>query len=271
MHSWSNSIRKRLHSQLVNPGKVRQQWSCQYWQSIDGFRDISCSQCPKYNKADNRCLVSFGSHLRKCVVASTEAHLFDSKDKEVLEIGFGRFSLGRNLVVRSGGRWTGIDPKHPKAQPPELGHGGLGMADNLPFPDATFDMVFGIQSLEHWGQKTRKHSYPTQYPDCLHEIYRVLKPGGEVYLDAPIHLHGHEMFIMGDIPRIKSLFANKFWSDLTMERWRYHYEPLERHAPTPTEVRRWPAEIDSYTPEEVEVQKDKHIWLLALTASKRAA
>lgn len=271
MHGLGNSIRKRLHSVTIRPEKARQQWGNQYWQETDGFRDISCRTCPKYDTAGNKCSVSFGTHLRKCVVASTEAHLYDSKDKEVLEIGFGRFSLGRNLVVRSGGRWTGVDPKHQQAVPPKLGHGGLGMADDLPFPDETFDKIFGIQSLEHWGQKTRNHSYPTEYSDCLREIHRVLKPGGEIYFDAPIHLHGHEMFIMGDIPRIKSHFPEELWTSLTVERWRYNYEPLERHAPTRKEVNRWPAEIENYTMDEVEQQKGEHIWLFAVTAIKRAA
>jgi hypothetical protein len=48
----------------------------------------------------------------------------------------------------------------------------------------------------------------SEYESCLDEILRVLKSGGTIYLDAPIHLHDNEMFIMGDIERIKKHFPD---------------------------------------------------------------
>ena len=44
-------------------------------------------------------------------------------------------------------------------------------------------------------------------------------------------LHGNEMFIMGDIERIKNHFPDDQWCNLVLERWRYDYQPLERYVP----------------------------------------
>ena len=270
MHSLGNSIKKRLHSILASPRRARKTWSNTYWQDRDGFRDVACHRCPKFDKANKACLIPFGTPLRKCVIAATEAHLFDAKDKDVLEIGFGRLSLGRNLVNRSGGRWTGVEPHQPKNKPPVLGKGGYGHAENIPFPDNTFDMVFAIQSFEHWGQKAAAAARePSEYSDCLNEIRRVLKPGGQIYLDAPIHFHGHEMFIMGDTGKIAGLFPDDLWTNVVMERWRYDYEPLEPYVPMEKLFDEWAEEIFSYSKEEVEKAKQEPIWLFNISAEKK--
>ncbi|MCW9013298.1 MAG: class I SAM-dependent methyltransferase [Gammaproteobacteria bacterium] len=270
MHSLGNSLRKRLHSILASPRKARKEWGKQYWQELDGIRNISCRHCPKFNEQKITCTIPFGTPLRKCVIAATEAHLSDARDKNVLEIGFGRLSLGRNLVNRSGGTWTGVEPHQPKERKPQLGKGGYGHAEDIPFPDNTFDMVFGIQSFEHWGQKAAAAARkPSEYSDCLNEIRRVLKPGGAVYLDAPMHFHGHEMFIMGDIQKIASLFPDEDWCNVVIEKWRYDYEPLERYAPTEKLFDEWQEEIFSYDAVEVERVKAEPIWLFTISAEKK--
>lgn len=270
MHSLGNSIRKRLHSILASPRAAKKLWGKPYWQEKDGIRDIACRHCPKFNKKKNQCDVPFGTPLRKCVIAATEAHLFDAKGKQVLEIGFGRLSLGKNLVNRSGGTWTGVEPHQPKDRKPQLGTGGYGHAEDIPFPDNTFDRVFAIQSMEHWGQKAAAAARePSEYSDCLDEIRRVLKPGGTIYLDAPIHFHGHEMFVMGDVQKIVSLFPEDQWSNVIVERWRYDYQPLERYAPYPKLFDEWKEEIFSYDEAEVERIKSEPIWLFTITAEKK--
>jgi ubiquinone/menaquinone biosynthesis C-methylase UbiE len=70
----------------------------------------------------------------------------------------------------------------------------VAVAESLPFPDATFDVVFSTLMLHHLPRKTRQQ--------CAAEIRRVLKPGGRVLaVDfggsqrrgflAHFHRHGH--------------------------------------------------------------------------------
>ncbi len=272
MHGLKGSILKRWHSLTVSPARLRRFWAPPYWQDAGGFRDIACAHCRKFNPASTQCSIRFGTPLRKCVVAAIEAHLNDLRGEEVLEIGFGSYALARNLVRRSGGRWTGIDPGQPVSAVARLGHGGYGHAAEIPFRDQQFDRVFAIQSLEHWGQKAAPRREPSDYIDCMNELLRVLKPGGRVYLDAPVHFHGHEMFIMGDTQRIRALFDPRKWDELVLERWRYHYQPLEPYPPSQKVLAEWDIEISSYPDEQVAAARDSSsVWLLTCSARKKPA
>ena len=272
MHSLSNSIRKRWHCLIADPEAMKRLWGQVYWREDEaGVRNVSCRHCPRLDAEKKACSINFGTPLRKCVVASIEAHLYDCKDKDVLEIGFGRFTLAKNLIKRSGGVWTGIDPLQPKTRVPILGRGGYGLADGIPFPDNTFDIVCGIQTLTHWGQKTTNGlREPSDYKECMAEIFRVLKPEGRMYFDVPMHLHGHEMFIMADLDRIRGLFPSTQWKNLVFEKWRYKYEPFEPYAPYPKLFPEWAVEISSYPVDAVEQVKSKPIHLLVITAKKAA-
>lgn len=265
------SIRKRWYSLLASPERARREWADTRWrEDEDGSRVVACRDCPKFSADPPACSVPFGSPLRKCVVASMEAHLHDGRGKDALEIGFGRFALGRNLLRRSGGTWTGIDPFGPESPAPKIGKRLFGHAADIPFPDGTFDLVFGIQTLEHWGQPLPHLGLKgSDYGACVQEVWRVLKPGGAIYLDAPIHLHGTEMFVMGDLPRIRALFDDALWSDVVLERWREDHEPLPPYPPGPNLYPAWEREVHSYDPEAVARVKQKSIWLLAITARKR--
>ena len=269
MHSKKDSILKRWHSFRVSPKKCADKWGHQYWEEVDGYRVVACKNCPSFDAKETACSINFGSPLRKCVVSSIEAHLFDCKNKDVLEVGFGRFMLARNLIKRSGGTWTGVEPKRPKDEIPAIGKGGHGSATDIPFPDQTFDKVFAVQSIEHWGQKALGFA-PSSYPDCIAEIHRVLKPGGTIYLDAPIHFHGHEMFIMGDLEKIKSQFRNDQWKNVQIEKWREDCEPLEPYRPPENCLNKdWPIEITSYPDEEVKQARETGlVWMIAITAEK---
>jgi len=269
MHSKKGSMLKRWHSLTINPKVCSSKWSKPYWKDVDNCRVISCAHCPSFNEKEKICSIRFGTPLRKCVVSSVEAHFYDCKDKEVLEIGFGRFKLAKNLINRSGGRWTGVEPRRSKNETPALGRGGYGHATDIPFPDNTFDKVFGVQSIEHWGQKAAGVRESASYPECIAEIHRVLKPGGSVYLDAPVHFHGNEMFIMGDIEKVRALFSQDKWKNVVIEKWREEYSPLERYTPSDVEFVDWAVEITSYPKEQVEdARKNGVVWLLVVTAEK---
>lgn len=266
-----DSILKRWHALTISPRRARATWARRYWRENGRFRDVSCSHCPKLDVAGRRCSVGFGTPLRKCSIAAIEAHLHDAGGEEVLEIGFGRLATARNLVLRSGGRWTGIDPGQPPQRAARLGHGGYGHAAQIPFPDETFDRVFGIQTFEHWGQRANARRAPSDYGVCLAEVWRVMKPGAALYLDAPIHFHGHEMFIMGDLDRIRALFENIRWTAVVMERWRLSFEPLRRYPPSARVQAEWPLEIVSYPEREIaRLREQGTVWLLAISARKSA-
>jgi SAM-dependent methyltransferase len=273
MHSKKGSILKRWHSLTASPARCQKKWAGEYREpESPGVLQVRCRGCRSFVPNKQECGIGFGTPLRKCVVSSIEAHFNDCRGKQVLEIGFGRFMLARNLIRRGGGTWTGVEPKIDRSTTPRIGQGNYGTASEIPFEDGSFDMAFGIQSIEHWGQKVHGGT-PSEYGDCLREIHRVLKPGGSVYFDAPAYFHGHEMFIMADIPRIQAQFLPELWENVVIEKWREDHEPLESYPPSETVLSGdWPAEIESYSDESVEAAREvASVYLLVITAVKKAA
>ncbi len=270
MRGAKNSFYKRWHSLTISPTKVRQIWKRPYWVEAGKFHDISCGTCPRFDAAKTACSIVYGSPSRKCAAAAIEANLNNVAKKSTLEIGFGTWALARNLIRRAGGTWTGVDPGQPKESGSSIGKGGYGHAADIPFPDSTFDLVFGIQTFEHWGQRVKAFMRPSRYEDCMQEILRVLKPGGSIYLDAPMHFHGNEMFVMGDVDKLRELFDDSKWDDVEVERWRHKYEPLERFLPSQPELDLWPEEVTSYPKEQIaEIQKNGSAWMATFKARKR--
>lgn len=123
---------------------------------------------------------------------------------EVLDIGCGTGTLAivASKHVGTTGAVTGID-----ASPAMIARANrkagkasaratfqVAIAENLPFPDRRFDVVFSTLMLHHLPRKTRQQ--------CASEIKRVLKVGGRVVavdfgrakrrgLLAHFHRHGH--------------------------------------------------------------------------------
>ena len=120
-------------------------------------------------------------------VASAHRPLVDQADvqpdQRVLEIGCGTGNLAI-LVKRlhPGAEVVGLDPD-PKvlararkkaereALPVQL---DLGFAEELPYPDASFDRVFSAFMFHHLKPHGKEKT--------LHEVRRVLKPGGSLHL-----------------------------------------------------------------------------------------
>src|SRR5262245_9963845 len=269
MHGPKNSLARMLYRLSTGRRLARNEWAAQYWEERDGLRDVACRRCPKLDAKRIECVVPFGTPLRKCVVAATEAHLRDTRNVRALELGYARHSYGKRILEHCGGSWTGIEPLVDRARPAAIGSGSYGHAGDIPFADETFDLVFGNQTFEHWGEPLPDGTMPPTYRECLAEIWRVLKPGGRLYLDAPIHLHGHEMFVAGDVKRILALFDGALWSGIVTERWRHDYAPLERY-PTPEgDARDALLNIPSYDAAKIaDVQVNGTVWLLTVTATK---
>jgi SAM-dependent methyltransferase len=111
-----------------------------------------------------------------------EAHIpscldrVDWRDRKVLEIGLGQGAESEQ-IIRRGGRWSGLDLTQESVDRvrARLAIRSLpyediqrGSALKIPWPDATFDIVFSHGVLHH-------------IPDIRSaqaEIHRVLKPGG---------------------------------------------------------------------------------------------
>lgn len=271
MHGPKNSLVRAWYRLSTGRRIARNEWAAPYWYEQGGQRVVPCRLCPKLDARRGECKIPFGTPLRKCVVAATEANLRDTRGLRVLEVGFARRSYGKQIVEHCGGSWTGIEPLLDPIQVAKLGAGGYGHAGEIPFPDETFDLVFGNQTFEHWGEPLPDGTPSPSYRECLAEIWRVLKPGGRLYLDAPIHLHGHEMFVAGDVERILALFDTTMWSGTVAERWRSDHAPLPRY-PTPEgDARDALRNVPSYDPAVIaDLQTNGTVWLLTVTARKVA-
>jgi SAM-dependent methyltransferase len=244
------------------------EWSRDYWYERDGERIVPCRQCPKLDARRERCSVPFGSPLRKCVTAATEAHLGATRGSLALEVGSYKRSFARLVVEQAGGSWTGIEPQARVAA--RIGGEGYGHAGEIPFPTETFDVAFAIQSFEHWEEPLPSIERSPSYRECLAEIWRVLKPGGSLYVDAPIHLHGHEMFVAGDIPRILALFDGALWEHIVVERWRYDHAPLPRYPTPEVDAQGALTTLETYASAAIrDLQRNATVWLLTIQAVKK--
>lgn len=122
----------------------------------------------------------------------------------VLDVGCGTgtLAIAATRHVQPAGAVHGIDAspqmiaratrKAAKAGVPAVFR--IAAAEQLPFPDASYDIVLSTLMLHHLPRKTRQQ--------CVNEVRRVLKPGGRVLvvdfgrpsrrgLVAHFHRHGH--------------------------------------------------------------------------------
>jgi sterol 24-C-methyltransferase len=119
---------------------------------------------------------------RQDALAALERRLMDDAglgpEASVLDVGCGTGAVALAIARRAGARVTGIDlvPRHVAGARARAAQAGLqdrttfleGDATALPFPDASFDHVYAIESAYHAADK------PRFYAECA----RVLRPGG---------------------------------------------------------------------------------------------
>ncbi|MBN1355654.1 class I SAM-dependent methyltransferase [bacterium] len=191
--------------------------------------------------------------LRKIVQSCLPRFWRDQIDLEARSI--------RELVVRASGRITsgerlldagaGQAPyrkyfRHTKYTAVDFGKGeqawdygnldAVARLESLPFPDCTFDMVLSTQVLEHVCE-------PGQVMD---DLFRVLKPGGRLFLSAPLgfgeHQQPHDYYRFtryalahlleqsGFELRSIEPRGGFFWYMAVMSMWFYlYFFPAERH------------------------------------------
>ncbi|HEY4916967.1 MAG TPA: class I SAM-dependent methyltransferase [Solirubrobacteraceae bacterium] len=110
--------------------------------------------------------------------------LVDVRGRDVLDVGCGEGGLARRLA-RAGARVVGLDPQALSLQQSRDARAGTpavrfidGVAQALPFPDASFDLVVFFNSLHH---------VPIQAMDAsIAEAARVLRRGGSLYVQEPL-------------------------------------------------------------------------------------
>jgi len=181
----------------------------------------ACINCHRFDNQDQLCTIKQGSPIRKCVIALLEKECEHLRKMRVLEIGCGGWDFAKSILEANGCEWFGVEPQlvDEKGRPSIATH--QGSVTKLPFENNFFDYVLGNQTLEHW------YEFKVSFSKAFREIYRVLKPGGTISMNVPIHLHGYPFFVKGDISGILELFNPNLWQNVRYEPWRKSYEPLQ--------------------------------------------
>lgn len=131
----------------------------------------------------NRWVELEAGHLKKGKnrVGELKKHL-KVRDARVLDVGcqWGALSIA---LFQEGATVTGVDVHEPFVEGAKLRAEDNGAeatflscpAEDMPFPDASFDVVIGLNIIEH----VRSHR------ETVREMARVLCPGGHLYMDGP--------------------------------------------------------------------------------------
>lgn len=149
------------------------------------------------------------SDLRKTIMCILERDLKNIKNKKVLEIGCGLWDFAKKILEKNNCQWTGLEPV-------DFGEENLtkikGSVSDLPFHNNSFDYILCNQTMEHWFE------YGVSFRRALREINRVLRPGGILMINVPIHNHGNPLFLRGDLNKIKKLFDKRLWNIMLFEK-----------------------------------------------------
>lgn len=159
-----------------------------------------------------------------CTIAIVDAYLPTIKaGMSVLEIGCGSWAKVRNRCVDAGAHYEGLDVIEEYFGEKSIATRFENLAA-LSFPDATFDVIIGNQTMEHWGEHGCTLSWG------LYQCFRVLKPSGRLLLNVPIHFHGTKEFLHGRLTQLRALL-NRFSKSVTFETWGSPTAPLPPYLP----------------------------------------
>lgn len=99
--------------------------------------------------------------------------------KHVLDLGAGAGIVAAMNFRGLAARVCGVDPDERVLVNPHLDEGRVGIGEAIPYPDATFDVVFADNVFEHLEQPARVFA----------EAARILKPGGVFLAKTPNRNH----------------------------------------------------------------------------------
>lgn len=187
-----------------------------------------CSQCRKL--VGGQCLAheeakgSLGRNLSPpplgaCVIPILEDYLgLIRPGMSVLEVGCGSWDRLKRSCQEVGAHYEGIDTAPVHFGRPTAATRLENLAA-LSFPEARFDLVIGLQTMEHWPEQG------CSLPWGLYQCFRGLKPQGLLLMNVPIHFHGARPFIQGRLDTLRQLLA-PFSGRVSFEVWGYPSNPL---------------------------------------------
>ena len=164
--------------------------------------------------------------LGSCVIPIVEEYKgLIQPDMRILEIGCGSWDAIRARCMEAQAHYEGIDTRAEYFGKKTITTRRENLAD-LSFPDETFDLVIGSQTMEHWGEAGCKLGWG------LYQCFRVCRTGGHVLLNVPIHYHGTRTFMLGAIRELKELLSS-FSNSLSLTEWGRPSDPLPESYPYP--------------------------------------
>lgn len=164
--------------------------------------------------------------LGSCVIPIVENYLhLITKGMRVLDVGCGSWGLIKAYCQSVGADYEAIDTESEYFNKKTVATRIENLAE-LSFPDEYFDLVIGNQTMEHWGE------YGCTLDWGLYQCFRVCKQDGKVLINVPIHFHGTQTFMLGQLEKIKNLFA-PFSGQVTFHKWGYPSEPIPSLLPYP--------------------------------------
>lgn len=197
----------------------------------DFWNEASCGERLYLNDSDES---GYRAQMRKRYELEPYIETFAQFEKaaglKVLEIGVG-LGADHQRFAQAGARLTGVDlteraVEHTQRRLKLFGLNSdirVADAESLPFPDASFDMVYS------WGVL---HCSPNT-PRAIDEVWRVLRPGGraKIMIYQKHSLVGYMLWLR------HALLAGKPWRTLT-DVYDKHLESPGTKAYTPDEARR---------------------------------
>lgn len=142
--------------------------------------------CNEYRNKDERERLKADwarkEEMAEGVLVDFTKRVYDPNQKDILEVGFGN-GVQLCAFAEAGARVHGVEVNELLCEIAQKEFTTQGLSADLrvydgftlPYGDAKFDAGYAISVLEHVNDQEK----------VLHEMYRVLKPGGKFYLAFP--------------------------------------------------------------------------------------